>query len=445
MGVSEVPLLILLLLTSAFFSGTEAAFFALSRVQLRRLERDKKGTSRRILEVLSRPSYFLTSVLIGNTLVNVAMTVLTTSLFVRWLGESAGIQVSILVTTAVVLIVGELTPKTLAVNFPEPMSRASVHAVRGLQVFLGPLIGAVTFLSDAVLRLIGFERGGLQPNARFSRAELDSLLEGADREGIMTARESWLAQNILEFSSTRAEEVMTPRIDMSAAPSAMERDELEAFVRQARHSRVPIYGDTIDEITGYLPTREFLLHPESNPLELVRPVAIFPERAYVSQVFYEMQKSRAPISVVVNEYGETVGMLTQEDLLEELIGEIYDESEAGEEPLRRLGRGLYSAEGQHNVTELNEALNLNLPEDSALTLNGFLSGLIGGIPPVGEVIEHEGIRFRVCEASRLRILRVEIRIPEDEPIVDRREWPRLVPGPAGSSDKNPSRREASDG
>ncbi|MCA9754178.1 MAG: HlyC/CorC family transporter [Candidatus Eisenbacteria bacterium] len=414
MWQAELLLIILLLLLSGFFSGTEASFFALNRVQLRRLERHGEATSKLILEVLSKPNHFLTSVLVGNTLVNVALSVLTTSLFLRLLGDGGGLQVAILVTTVSVLLVGEVTPKTIAVNYPERVSRLTVRALRFVQVLLAPVIGAVTFVSDAILRLFGVEDGGIGHNSAISRGELGSLLEGADREGVMTARESWLAQNILEFSATRAEEAMIPRVDMVAASLEMDRDELEALVLGARRSRIPIYRNTIDEIEGYLPTKEFLLYPETKVSELVRPVAIFSERAFLSQIFYETQKGRTPVTILVNEYGETVGMLTREDLLEELVGEIHDEFGAKEDRFHRLGPGVFSASGQINIEELNEAAGLSIPDEDTVTLNGFLSALHGGIPVKGEEIVWNGIRFQIAEASRHRVQRVRVVVSPEE-------------------------------
>lgn len=409
MLTTQVALLVLLLLLSAFFSATEAAFLSLHRVHLRRLERDSRRSSRQILEVLSDPNYLLTSILIGNTLANVAISVIATGLFTRWL-DDGGVEVAIVVTTVAVLLVGEMTPKTIAVNYPESISRTNVGPLRLVQILLGPLAGAVTMITDGILRLLGVTGSAMTQTPVLSRAELGSLLEGADREGIMTAQESRLAQNILQFATTRAKEVMTPRIDMVAAPLEMDRSELEALIVESKHSRIPIYENTIDEIVGYLPSRDFLLHPETRVAELIRPVAFYPDRALVSVIFNETQKQRIPVTIVVNEYGETVGMLTREDLLEELVGEIYDEFEPREVRLRRVEPGLYVASGQLNLEELNEALGLSLPEDEAVTLNGFLSGLFGGIPRTGEEIRWNGITFKVTEASRHRILHATLKL-----------------------------------
>ncbi len=424
---TQLPTLIVLLLLSAFFSGVEAAFFSLDRVQLRRLERDSRPTSAQIVDQLSRPSRLLTSLLVGNTLVNIALSALTTSLFLR-LFDDGGVEISILVTTVAVLLVGEVTPKSIAVNNPETVSRLAVRPVVFLQVVLAPLIGVASFLSDGVLRLLRLENAGMEPTPVLSRGELGSLLEGADQEGVISERETWLAQNIMEFSSTRAEEVMTPRVDMVAASVEMDRQELEEIVIEARHARIPIYEDTIDQVIGYLPTREFLLHPETKIAELVRPIAIFPERAFISRIFYETQKSRTSVTVLVNEYGETVGMVTREDLLEELVGEIHDEFRADSEDdddIEEIDLGIYSVSGQANIEELNEMTGLKLPEDDAVTLNGFLSAIHRGIPHKGAEIVWNDVVFKVLETSRHRVVRVRLEIPES---LRRRHTPRVIPG-----------------
>lgn len=427
-----VPIVAGLLLLSAFFSGSEAALFSLDRVQLRRLERDGRASSRRVLRFLTRPDDLLILILTGNTLVNVGLSVIGTSLCIRLFGER-GVEVAILIVTVSVLLVGEVTPKTVAVNFPEQVARLIAWPLRATRWLLYPFILIVTAVSNLCLRLLRLDRALLRPPPFLSRGELNVLLAGA--EGIMTAHESRLVQNILEFSSTRAAEVMTPRVDMLAAPESLDRSELQELVVEAKHSRIPIYRRTIDEIIGWLPTRDFLLHPEKRPSELLRPVAIYPDTALVSRIFYETQKNRQSLAIVVNEYGETVGLLTREDLLEELVGEIYDEYESREEALRALGPGVYSAAGQINLEELNQALKLDLPIEDAYTLNGFLTALFGGIPRRGETIAFEGVQFTISEVLRHRIQRCLIRLPEPLP---------LPPEPAIEAAAEPN-RPAGDG
>lgn len=433
MSIALILLLGFLLLASAFFSGTETAFFSLHRMHLRRLERDPRRRAGRVLRVLGRPTDLLTTVLVGNTLVNVGLSVAATTLFLRLIGR-AGVEVSIAATTIAVLVVGEITPKTLAVNYPERFSRSVVDAYRVARVLLSPLVAVASFLTNLVLRLFGLSHMIASASGVLSRTELGHILEGADEEGVMTAHESELAQNIMEFSSTRVEQVMTPRVDMIAAPVDLDRAALETMVVEAKHSRIPIYRRTIDEIFGYLRVRDFLLNPDRRLEDLIGPVAVFPERAPAAGVFYEIQKSRIPMVIVVNEYGETVGLVTREDLLEELVGDIYDEYESASAPIRELRSGLYQVGGQVNLDELNEELGLALPSEDAVTLNGFLTGLFEQIPKRGQKIRWNGVEFIVTEVLNHRIQQclVSVEAESGVPVEDRRT-PEAQGEPGGSS------------
>jgi CBS domain containing-hemolysin-like protein len=400
----------LLLFASAFFSGTETAFFALNRLQVRRMERDGGSRARRVLAVLARPQDLLNTVLVGNTLVNIATTVVVTTLMIDRLGR-LGVEVAIAVSTVAVLLLGEVTPKTLAMNYPEAASRNLVYPYRLIHALLAPLVSFVSFLAGLVLALLRIKPIATGPGGLFSRSELGSLFEGADEEGVMTARESRLVQRILGLSALTAEEIMTPRVDMVAVPEGIDRARLEEIVIAAKHSRIPVYARTIDEIRGYLKVRDFLLDPDRRMADLVRPVAIFPERAPASRVFYEMQRRRTALAVVVNEYGETTGLLTREDAIEEVVGDIYDEYESVRESLVPMGPGEWLAEGRLRLEELNESLAIDLPRDDAVTLSGFLTGIFGHLPARGETTRWDGIEFTALEVSRHRIQRARVRLP----------------------------------
>jgi putative hemolysin len=400
----------LLLVASAFFSGTETAFFALNRVQVRRMERDGHSRTRRVLAVLARPQDLLNTVLVGNTLVNIATSVVVTTLLIDRLGR-LGVEVAIAVSTVAVLLLGEVTPKTLAMNYPEAASRHLVDPYRLVRALLAPLVSFVSLLAGLVLALLRIKPIAVGQGGLFSRSELGSLFQGADEEGVMTARESRLVQRILGLSSLTAEEIMTPRVDMVAVPEGIDRARLEEIVITAKHSRIPVYDRTIDEIRGYLKVRDFLLDPNGRMADLVRPVAIFPERAPASRVFYEMQRRRTALAVVVNEYGETTGLLTREDLIEEVVGDIYDEYESVRESLVRAGPGEWLAEGSLRLEELNKSLAIDLPLDDAVTLSGFLTGIFGGLPGRGETTRWDGIEFTALEVSRHRIQRARVCLP----------------------------------
>jgi len=402
--------MVILLVASALLSATEASFFSLNRVQLRRFERDGRSSSKRVLRLLSKPSHLLVTILTGSTLVNIAFSVVVTTAALRLFGEH-GVEIAIVVSTLAILLLGEVTPKTLAVNFPEAFSRTLVHPFRFFSLLLAPFTSFVGVLSDLVLRALGQEKGSSAASPSITRGELDALLQGADRQGIMTPHESRLVQNILQFSSTRAAEVMTPRVDMVAASIDLAPEELAELFAKSKHSRIPIHRGAIDEIFGYVKARDVLLHPASKIEEMVRPIAIYPDAARISEIFYETQRNRAALTIVVNEYGETVGLLTREDLLEELVGEIYDEYELRDEPLRKLGPDRWSAVGQIGLEELNESLGIDLPVEDAYTLSGLIANLAGGIPPRNAVLRYENVVLTVLEVSRHRVQRVQIDAP----------------------------------
>jgi putative hemolysin len=346
--------------------------------------------------------------------VNISLSVVTTTLLMRRFGH-AGVELAIAVSTLAVLVVGEVTPKTLAINYPEAVSRLSVDPFRFLRACLRPLTAGISFLSGFLLRALGLQPIPIGRGEFISRAELGTLLEGADEEGVMNARESRLVQRILDFSKRRVGEIMTPRVDVTAAPANSDRARLETLVTRARHSRIPIYERTIDEVVGYLKVRDFLLDPDRPLRALILPVPVVPESAPAAKVFYEMQRRRTSMAVVVNEYGETVGLLTREDLIEEVVGEIFDEYEPEEGPIRREAPGIWVAEGRIRLDEINEELDLHLPEEEAITLSGFLTGLHGGLPRRGDRIVWEGVEFTILEVSRHRIARCRVRIGGDLP------------------------------
>ncbi len=414
MSALLLVVLALLLATSAFFSGAETAFFALNRLQIRRMERDGGSRARRVLAVLRRPQDLLNTVLVGNNLANIALSVLLTTLLIDRLG-GFGLEVAIAASTVAVLLVGEVTPKTIAVNYPEATSRLLVDLYRAVRLLLLPLVWIVSSLATLVLSFLRMKPIAIGPGGLFSRSELGSLFEGADEEGVMTARESRLVQRILGLSALTAEEIMTPRVDMVAVPEGIDRERLEELVVAAKHSRIPVYTRTIDEIHSYLKVRDFLLDPGRRLTDLMRPVAIFPERAPASKVFYEMQRRRAAMAVVVNEYGETTGLLTREDLIEEVVGDIYDEYESVRTALEQTGPNEWVAEGRLRLEELNDALRIDLPLDDAVTLSGFLAGMFGHLPARGEAVEWDGIAFTTLEVSRHRIQRVRLELHRTAP------------------------------
>ena len=416
-SLSEIlllALLIFLLLCSGCFSATETALFSLNRVERRRLKEDKSARSQLIARALQRPRELLSTVLFGNTLINVATSATATLLFQRLL-QAHSLMAAIVVDTLLVLFIGEIIPKTIAVNQAIPLSRAAIKPLHFFAKLSRPVVGIFDRLARWILRVLKVpeEAGGA-----LSPSELEVLFEEAGRKKTITAEERRIARNIMRFSETTAEEIMTPRVDVIAAPLGAAREGLEQVMIEARHSRIPIYEEGVDHIVGFVSTKEFFLNPDREIRELLKPVAIFPEGARIPGVFRYMQRNFLNMAVIVNEYGVTSGIVTMEDLVEEIVGEIYDEYEKAEELIRPVGPDEWLVLCRAPIEEVNEACGLNLPEVDSVTLNGYLCDQFGEIPGPGQTIERNGARFTIVESKRRRIVSCQIKLLDEEAAAD---------------------------
>jgi putative hemolysin len=407
MDVATAVSLLLLVLASALFSGSEAALFSLNQVQIRQIEAGADRSSRTVRALLRNPQRLLNSLLVGNTLANTGLSAVVTSFALLRFGEK-GIQVAIPVAAGVILLLCEILPKTIAVNFPRAIARSASLPLVGILPVLGPFTFGITALARWALRLLGLPDTGEGLIRRVTRSELRAALEEIDEETGMSRIENRLVQNILAFSRTTAEEVMTPRIDITAAPVTAAAGELHDLIARTKHSRVPLYDRTVDSIVGYLPSRAFLLNPVPRFTELIRPVLFVPEKAQIDKIFHDLRKGRWRIAIVVNEYGETVGLITQEDLIEEVVGELFDEYEQSEEEIVELSDDLYEVRGRTSLQDLGERLGVELPQEQAVTVNGFLCSLHGGFPRPGTVLRWNDLSFEILEVSRHRIARVRV-------------------------------------
>ncbi len=405
-----LTLLIVLLVCSGWFSGTETALFSLNRIERRRLKQDKSIRSQLITRALQRPRELLSTILFGNTLVNVGTSVTATLLFQRLLREHS-LTAAIIVDTLLVLFIGEIIPKTIAVNQAMPLSQAAIKPLHFFAKLSGPVVGIFDRLARGILRGLKVPE---EASRGLSASEIDVLFEEAGRKETITAEERRIARNIIRFSETTAEEIMTPRVDVAAAPLDVSREELEQLMIKARHSRIPIYEDSIDHIVGFVSTKEFFLNPGREIREFLKPVGIFPEGARVHRVFRYMQRNLLNMAVIVNEYGVTSGIVTMEDLVEEIVGEIYDEYEKAEELIRPVGPDEWLVLCRVPIEKVNEACSLNLPEGESITLNGYLCDEFGEIPAPGRTIERNGALFNITESKRRRIVSCRIKRLKEE-------------------------------
>ena len=400
-----LTLLVFLLICSGFFSGTETALFSLNRVERRRLKEGKSVRSQLIARALQRPRELLSTILFGNTLVNVATSVTATLLFQKLL-TAHSLAAAIVVDSLLVLFIGEIIPKTIAINQAMPLSRAAIKPLLFFAKLSSLLVWVFDRSASGVLRVLKVPE---EASGALSPSEVEILFEEAGRRETITPEERRIASNIMRFSETTTEEIMTPRVDVAAAPLDISREALEQVMIEARHSRVPIYEESIDHVVGFVSTKEFFLNPNREIRELLKPVAIFPEGARVHRVFRHMQENLLNMAVIVNEYGVTSGIVTMEDLVEEIVGEIYDEYEKAEELIQPVGPDEWLVLCRAPIEDVNDACGLSLPEGASVTLNGYLCDEFGEIPVPGRAIERNGARFTIEQSMRRRILSCRVK------------------------------------
>lgn len=396
-SVLLIAVVFVLLALSAFFSATETALFSLTRVDRRKLEEERDSLRAQLISnTLLRPRRMLSALLFGNTLVNIGISAVATVLFEQLFGYQK-LTLTIFAVTVTVVLFGDIIPKTIAVNASRPLAFLTIMPLHLFARLSSPLVAVFDRAARMVLSLL---RVPEEAKGAFSSSELELLFEEAGREETITQRETEIARNIMQFAETTAEEIMTPRVDVVAAPLDLPRADLERLMIEARRSRIPVYEGTVDSIVGYVSTKEVFLRPEANLRDLLKPIAVFPEGARSHRILHQLQKDRISMAVVVNEYGETVGILTLEDLVEEIVGEIHDEYDSGEALVQVIGPNEWLVQGRAPISEVNDAIGLELPDAEAVTLNGYLCERFGEIPRAGRVLEEGGVRFTIVESGR---------------------------------------------
>lgn len=404
---------VLLLVCSGFFSSSETALFSLDRLALHDFETRKDRGARRALRLLARPNRLLATILLGNTLVNVAFSSLGNHLFLRWAPQS-DTWLLLLTITGLILIVGEIVPKCLALSFPRGIARGNSPILWAFEQAVGPVVALVGWFTDRLVPHPPVPEGGDEswPVTEIGPAEIGALVDTAAAEGHLTAEEHRLARRILDFAAVPVAAAMTPWFDVVRLAADAPRAEVDRVLRESRHSRIPVFRRGEEDIVGYLEAAGYLAHPAPRLDQHLRSVLLVPEQTPARDVLQRMHHRQQELVVVVNEHGRPVGIVTAEDLVEEVVGEIYDEYDPAEPPLvEALAGGRFRLSGRAPLETVEEALGVRLPagEEEFATLSGYLCHLAGEIPESGREIAAGGMVFRVLEAEGNRILFCEAR------------------------------------
>ena len=403
---TSLLLMAVLVAFSAYFSATETAFSSLNRTRLRVLA--EKGDKRAALACSLSEQYdkMLTSILIGNNIVNIALSSLCTLLFIHLLGDG-GATVATAVATVVVLVFGEVTPKSLAKESPERFAMFSAPFLRAVMWVLSPFAWLFSQLKKLVGRVV--RSGGERP---MTQEELLMLVDEVQQEGGLDKDEHELLRSAIEFTDRDAEDILTHRVDLEAVPADASPEEVARVFGESRFSRLLVYGTDIDDIVGVIHQSDFYADglQGGKPLSaLMTPPLFVPKSIRISVLLRLLQRKKAHIAVVTDGYGGTLGIVTMEDILEELVGEIWDEHDEVVEDIRREGAGVWTVSGGADLYRLLDRLGLDGRQVESASVTGWVMERLGRVPEPGDAFTEGPWRITVTAADerRVRQLRVE--------------------------------------
>ncbi len=404
----RVLALFFLLLVSGFFSGSETALTSLDRLRLRLLQQKNHPGADKLADLVDNPDRTLSGVLVGNNLVNIATSVIAAGLFVGLFGER-GEWLTILILTPILLIFAEVCPKTLAAQYPERFSLIVLRPMRGFLFVMAPVIRVVAGTSRL---LTSFLRKHQAEGLHVSEDGIKALIEAGEESGVVAAEQKRMLHGIFELSETRVRDVLIPRTEVVGIDASSSFEEVLNAVRQARHSRFPVYRDNLDNIVGVLHSKnvlDYIQRAADFSLEQAcRKPYYVPESKRIGVLLQSFLKKREHLAIVVDEYGGMEGIVTLEDVVEEVVGDINDEYDIAEIEFKELGAGHYLIDAAMPLREVNRRLGLQLPEDQVTTLAGHIFQLSGKIPAQGDVFDEGPIRFRVLRMEERRIEEIEI-------------------------------------
>lgn len=417
MGPSETGQLItviILLCLSAFFSSSETALTTVNQIRMRTLADNGDKRAARVLHVTGNPGKMLSAILIGNNIVNLSASSISTSLAIHLFGNTgAGIATGIL--TFLILIFGEVTPKTMATIKADSMSLTAAAPIEFLMKILTPVIFIINKLSLGLMFLLHVNIKDAQK--KMTEEELRTIVDVSQENGVIEHEERDMIHNLFDFGDAEAKEIMVPRIDMTFVQADATYQEVLDIFRQDMFTRLPVYEDSTDNVIGIINMKDFLLQndtPEFSVRNLLREPYFTYEHKNTADLFLEMRKSSISLAIVLDEYGVTAGLITLEDLLEEIVGEIRDEYDADEEDdITRISDREFYVLGSANLNDVSEALSLHFTSDDYDTIGGYCLGLLDHLPEKNEIIlTDNNILLRIDRMEKNRIERIYIRLPE---------------------------------
>lgn len=394
--------LIALVALSAFFSASETAYTSLNRARLKSMASEGNRRAEKALMLSEDYDRLLSGILVGNNIVNILSASLATVLFVRLVG-GAGVSLSTAVMTVVVLMFGEIAPKSIAKERPEPLALAFYPALSFIIRLLTPIIFLTSCWQKLVYRVFKPER-----DKGITEKELITIVEEAENEGEIDEHESELIRSAIEFGDLTAEDILTPRVNLTAVSAEASSEEVARAFEESGRSRLPVYEESIDNIVGILHEKDFYRLRDDKPLRemMTAPLCVVPS-TQLGVLLKLLQRTKNHLAVVVDEYGGVVGIVTMEDILEELVGEIWDEHDEVVEDIVQLSENRWRVLGGASLEDLRELFPIGEDFDS-VTVNGWVLEVLGHFPNPGDTFEYEGLKVTVEKVAHRRVERIMV-------------------------------------
>ena len=409
-NILQIGLLIVLLLGSGFFSASETSLMSLSKIRIRYMEEEGVKGAKLVSSLIEKSSDLLSSILVGNNVVNIAATSVSTSLFISIFGDG-GVAIATAVMTVLVLIFGEITPKTIAANSPEKIAVIVSKPISIIMKITKPIVWVFNLLTGIIFKIMGIENDGVKPF--ITEEELKAMVNVSHEEGVLEIEEREIINNVFQFGDMQAKEAMIQRLDMVAVNIEDSYDEIIELFKSEKLSRLPVYQESIDDIVGILNIKDIIFLSDEeiqnfNIKNYVREAFFTYEFKKITQLLEEMKKEKSQMAIVVDEYGGTAGLLTIEDLVEVIVGDIDDEYDEEEEEIVKVSDNEYLVEGSTKISDVNEQIGINFESDEFDSIGGFIIGYLKRIPEENELIEVGNVKFSDESIDKNRINKIRI-------------------------------------
>lgn len=408
--IIQIGLLVVLLMFSAFFSSSETALMSLNKIRLRHMQEENIKGANLLAKLIEDSGNLLSTILIGNNIVNIAATSISTSIFITLL-KANGVAIATVVMTILILIIGEIIPKTIAANHSEKVAMIVCRPIRLIIKFLSPIVWVFNLATNFIFMILKIEKKSDQPS--ITEEELKTMVNVSHEEGVIEIEKREMINNVFQFGDMQANEAMIQRIDIICVSADDNYEEIVSTFKKEQFTRMPVYDQTIDNIIGIVNIKDiiFLNEDEIKSFDIkkhIREAFFTYEFKKITQLLEEMKKDKVQMAIIVDEYGGTAGLITIEDLIEQIVGNIEDEYDEYEEDIQKLSENEYIVQGNTKISDVSELIGIHLENDEVDSIGGYIIGYLKRFPEENEVIQIDNIKISIESLDKNRIKKIKI-------------------------------------